>query len=233
MRITTLSVPYGTCYTILCHTTNSINPLDAGDRGFDRKKLLRRRFYVLVRGLPTARARQRTRPLRVSAHTTGPGPCAEILSGLVRATARVLESAPVCSEAARRRSSDQIFHLGAPSGGIRCAASAPCAVIAPRRSPNHQSVTCHFNHCQPTLTRSFALWQSLNFDLPPILVKLLTDDKLALDHCLLPRDAAASAGGRRRQRDRTCGMLFVCLPVSCRSAQSAGFGEGGARGMRQ
>ena len=50
----------------------------------------------------------------------------------------------------------------------------------------------------PLLTLCGGLvWQenALNCDLPPILVNLLTDDKLALDHCLLPGGAAAGAGG--------------------------------------
>ena len=153
-----------------------------------------------VRAPSTARARQRTRPLRISMQSGPPPLCTKILRGLVRAKARVLESARALSEAARRCSTDNFCQMGAPSGGMRCAASAPCAVIAPRRSPNHPSVTCHLNLCQPTLTRSFALWQSLKFDLLPILGAQPTDDHLALDHALLPGGAGARAGGARRRR---------------------------------
>jgi hypothetical protein len=54
---------------------------------------------------------------------------------------------------------------------------------------------------------------TLNCDLPPILVKLLTDDKLALDHRLLPGGAAAGAGGLRRPRCRERGPAFVWMPA--------------------
>ena len=70
----------------------------------------------------------------------------------------------------------------------------------PRRSANHPSAPCHLNLCQPTLTRSFALWQSLNFDLLPILGALPTDDHLALDDDLLHGDAGARAERDRRRR---------------------------------
>ena len=104
---------------------------------------------------------------------------------------------------------------------MRCAASAPCAVIAPRRSPNHLSAHCHLNLCQLTQMRSFALEESLKFNLLPILSALPTDKFLALDDALLRGDAGARAERDRRLR---CGerTLPICGCSPPRQSGAAG-----------
>ena len=74
---------------------------------------------------------------------------------------------------------------------------------------------------------------ALNCDLPPILVRLLTDDKLALDHRLLPGGAAASAGSGWRPRWRTRGSTFVWMPTVVQLGAAGRTWESGPRAMRR
>ena len=68
------------------------------------------------------------------------------------------------------------------------------------------------------MARPFGREGGLNFDLMPILEKLLTDRQLMVDHGLLAGDAAASAGDLCRRPCRTRGLPFVCFLVRRRSA---------------
>ena len=74
---------------------------------------------------------------------------------------------------------------------------------------------------------------TLNCDLPPILVKLLTDDKLALDHRLLPGGAAAGAGSGWWRRWRMRGSTFVWMPTVGQLGAAGRTWESGPRAMRR
>ena len=73
----------------------------------------------------------------------------------------------------------------------------------------------------------------LYFDLPPILIRLLTDDELAVDHRLLPGGAAASAGSWWISRCRERDPAFVWMPAVGQSGAEGSIWEGGPHGMRR
>ena len=92
--------------------------------------------------------------------------------------------------------------MGAPTRRKRCATSARCTAIMPRRLPHLRAPPSQPMPRGPPPAPAFVWETGLNSDLRCILAVAPADDQLVRDRGLLPGGAAARAGERRRRRCR-------------------------------